>query len=140
VGGAAAETESPSVRGCTPDRGASAISQSLAQQLKAAGLSGLKKAGRAGRKPQGVTWWNFYFQVMEFLCRLLRHIPGKLLLVWDGLRGHQGRLIVCVRGNTPNLCPKTFGELSHYARKALRCMRRRPTLVAAFWQQANLFH
>jgi transposase len=39
----------------------------------------------------------------------------------------------------PNLCPKTFGELSHHARVALRRMRRRPTLVAAFWQQAELF-
>jgi hypothetical protein len=39
----------------------------------------------------------------------------------------------------PNLCPKTFGALSHHARAALRRMRRRPTLVAAFWQQAELF-
>jgi len=39
----------------------------------------------------------------------------------------------------PNLCPKSFGELSHHARAALRRMRRRPTLVAAFWQQAELF-
>jgi transposase len=39
-----------------------------------------------------------------------------------------------------NFCPNTFGELSHYTRKALRRMRRRPILVAAFWQQANLFH
>jgi len=39
----------------------------------------------------GVTWWNFYFrlfpgairsrQIMEFLSHLLRHIPGKLLIV-----------------------------------------------------------
>ena len=43
----------------------------------------------------GVTWWNFYFrlfpgsirspQVVEFLSHLLRHIAGKLLVVWDGL-------------------------------------------------------
>lgn len=39
----------------------------------------------------------------------------------------------------PNLCPKNFGELSHHARRALRRMRRRPTLVAAFWKQAELF-
>ncbi|HXJ93716.1 MAG TPA: transposase, partial [Terriglobia bacterium] len=37
----------------------------------------------------------------------------------------------------PNFCPKNFGELSHYARRALRRMRRRPTLVAAFWKQAE---
>jgi len=51
----------------------------------------------------GVTWWNFYCrlfpgsirspQVVEFLSHLLRHIPGKLLVVWDGLRSHRGRLV-----------------------------------------------
>jgi len=29
--------------------------------------------------------------------------------------------------------------LSHHARQALRRMRRRPALVIAFWQQAELF-
>ena len=47
----------------------------------------------------GVTWWNFYFrlfpgairspQIIQFLAHLLRHIPGKLLIVWDGLPGHR---------------------------------------------------
>jgi hypothetical protein len=39
----------------------------------------------------------------------------------------------------PNFCPQTFSQLSHYARKALRRMRKRPTLVIAFWRQAELF-
>ncbi len=39
----------------------------------------------------------------------------------------------------PNLCPKTFAQLSYRARRALRRMRRRPTLVAACWKQAELF-
>ncbi len=43
----------------------------------------------------GVTWWNFYFRlfpgtirsrrVVEFLEHLLRRLPGRLLIVWDGL-------------------------------------------------------
>jgi hypothetical protein len=51
----------------------------------------------------GVTWWNFYFrlfpgairspQIIEFLSHLLRHIPGKLLIVWDGLPGHRSRAV-----------------------------------------------
>ena len=92
-------------------------------------------------------------------------------MVWDGLRGHRGRLVWdFVREQQggiwleflpayapelnpveylwshwkhhelPNFRRKTFGELSHHARKALRRRRRRPTLVAAFWQQANLFY
>ena len=49
----------------------------------------------------GETWWNFYFrlfpgairspQIIEFLSHRLRHIPGKLLIVWDGLPGHRSR-------------------------------------------------
>jgi len=51
----------------------------------------------------GITWWNFYFrlfpgtirspQVVEFLEHLLRHIPGRLLIVWDGLRQHRSRMV-----------------------------------------------
>jgi hypothetical protein len=29
--------------------------------------------------------------LLEFLSHLLRHIPGKLLIVWDGLPGHGSR-------------------------------------------------
>lgn len=39
----------------------------------------------------------------------------------------------------PNFCPKTFAELSHHARRALKRMRRRPRLITAFWKQAELF-
>src|SRR5437763_305032 len=128
----------------------------------------------------GVTWWNFYCrlfpgairspQIIEFLMHLLRHIPGKLLIVWDGLPGHRSGAVWdfvrqqkgCLwleflpayapelnpveylwshwkQHELPNFCPATFGQLSHYARQALRRMRRRPTLVIAFWQQAELF-
>jgi transposase len=39
----------------------------------------------------------------------------------------------------PNFCGRDFGDLSHCcACRALACMRRRPTLVRAFWQQAEL--
>ncbi len=51
----------------------------------------------------GITWWNFYFrlfsgaikgpQIVEFLEHLLRHVPGKLLVIWDGLPGHRSRLV-----------------------------------------------
>jgi transposase len=50
----------------------------------------------------GLTIWNFYFQlfdnsigsqqVIEFLTHLLRHVPGKLLLVWDRLPAHRSRV------------------------------------------------
>ena len=128
----------------------------------------------------GVTWRKFYFrlfpgsvrspQVVEFLKHLLRHIRGKVLVIWDGLRSHRSRLVnhfvFAQRGRLhieflpayapelnpveylwgywkhhelPNFCPKHFSELSYQARQALRRMRRRPTLVTAFWKQAELF-
>ena len=31
--------------------------------------------------------------MIAFLGHLLRHLPGKLLVVWDGLPAHRGRLV-----------------------------------------------
>ena len=79
-------------------------------------------------------------------------------LVWDFVRQQRGRLWLEFRPayapelnpveylwsywkqhQLPNFCPSTFAQLSVQARSALKRMRRRPTLVMAFWQQANLF-
>ena len=38
----------------------------------------------------------------------------------------------------PNFCPRDVGQLSGAARRALRRMRRRPTLITACWKQAEL--
>ena len=128
----------------------------------------------------GVTFWNVYFrlfpgairspQVVIFLKHLLHHLPGKVLVVWDGLRQHRSRMVrdfVTAQGRRleleflpayapelnpveylwghwkthelPNFCPCDSWALSREARRALRRMRRRPTLVTAFWKQAKLF-
>ena len=49
----------------------------------------------------GITWWNFYFrlyrrtiraaEVIDILGHLLRHLPGRLLVVRDGLPAQRGR-------------------------------------------------
>jgi transposase len=108
--------------------------------------------------------------VVDFLSHLMRHVPGKLLVIWDGLRSHRSRLVQDFvkqangrleieflpayapelnpveyiwghwkQHELPNLCPKDLGQLSDLARRALRRMRRRPTLVTAFWKQSKLF-
>jgi transposase len=128
----------------------------------------------------GLTWWSFYFrlyegtvkspQVVEFLTHLMRHIPGKLLVIWDRLQQHRSHLVrdfvLEQRGRIqlefmpgyapelnpaeyiwghlkqhelPNLCAKDLTQLSDFARRALKRMRRRPTLVRAFWKQSGLF-
>jgi transposase len=45
----------------------------------------------------------------------------------------------CKQHELPNFCPKDLAQLSWAARKALRRMRRRKTLVSSFWKQAELF-
>ena len=133
--------------------------------------------GAVGRA--GITWWNFYFrlyrrtiraaEVADFLGHLLRHLPGKLLVVWDGLPAHRGRavkqFVAAQHGRLAleqlpayapelnpteyiwghlkhheraNSCAQTFGALKRHARNRLRSMQRRPTLIRAFWQQAEL--
>jgi len=37
-----------------------------------------------------------------------------------------------------NLCVKTIDEVKRYTRGRLKSLQRRPTLIAAFWQQAEL--
>jgi transposase len=39
----------------------------------------------------------------------------------------------------PNYCARNLGDLAHRARRSLRSMQRRSTLVCAFWRQAELF-
>lgn len=51
----------------------------------------------------GLVLWRFYFQiypgsikglqVIEFLKHLQRHVPGKLLIIWDGASIHRSRLV-----------------------------------------------
>lgn len=38
----------------------------------------------------------------------------------------------------PNLCPKDYWQLGEAARRTLRRMRRRPRIIRAFWEQAQL--
>lgn len=37
-----------------------------------------------------------------------------------------------------NLCAQTIGQVSDFARRRLKSMQRRPTLIAAFWKQTEL--
>jgi transposase len=65
----------------------------------------------------GLSWTNFYFrlfegsikspQVIEFLGHLQRHIPGKLLIIWDGAAIHRSKLI---RGYLKTLKGKIWVE------------------------------
>jgi transposase len=51
----------------------------------------------------GLTWRNFYFQlfpgairspqIVEFLKHLLRDIPGRLTIIWDGSPTHRSRMV-----------------------------------------------
>jgi transposase len=48
--------------------------------------------------------------------------------IWAYLKKHE----------LANLCPTRLSEVSSFARRRLNCMRRRPKLIRAFWQQAEL--
>jgi len=48
--------------------------------------------------------------------------------IWGHLKQHE----------MANLCAKSIAELAPFARNRLRSMQRRPNLIRAFWQQAQL--
>ncbi|MGH8649308.1 MAG: IS630 family transposase [Burkholderiales bacterium] len=128
----------------------------------------------------GMTIWRIYFrlypgairtaQALDFLRRLLRQIPGKLLVIWDRLGVHRSRKVrdfveglegrlqleflpayapelnpveylfgYCKGNDLANFCPNDLWELSAAARRAFGRAQRRPTLITAFWKQAELF-
>lgn len=49
--------------------------------------------------------------------------------IWGYLKQHE----------LPNFSAQNLTQLSDFAKRSLRRMRRRPTLVQAFWKQAELF-
>src|SRR5271166_4895621 len=87
--------------------------------------------GLPGHRSRAV--WQFVQQQRGRLW--LEYLPGyapelnPVEYLWSHWKQHE----------LPNFCPTTFGQLSNSARQALRRMRRRPTLVCAFWEQAELF-
>ncbi len=109
-------------------------------------------------------------QVIEFLQHLQRHIPGKMLILWDGAAIHRSLLVKNYLASTrrrivveplpayaPELNPVEYmwghlktheianllvsqaWELSVEATAALRRMRRRPSIIAACYSQAELW-
>jgi transposase len=112
------------------------------------------------RSPQVVQFLAHLLRHLD--CQLLVVWDGapthRSRLVWDFVRQQHGRLWLeflpayapemnpveylwshWKQHELPNFCPRTFGQLSHHARQALRRMRRRTTLVSGFWVQAELF-
>ena len=61
---------------------------------------------------------------------LLAHAPelNRVEFLWGLRKNHR----------MPNLCTQDYSALSYHGRGALRRMRHRPTLVAAFWKQVRL--
>ena len=125
----------------------------------------------------GITLRPFYFrvhensiqsaQVVALLRALLRHIPGRLLVIWDGAAIHRsaevkeflgkqgGRLWVeRLPAYAPELNPAEYlgGHLKEHevgnlvvqqgyelSPKATAALRRRPSLIVACWKQAELW-
>ena len=69
--------------------------------------------------------------MVPYLEQLPSYAPelNPVEYLWGHLKHHE----------LPNVCAKNLSELSHHAIRALRRLRRRPTLVAAFWKQSGLF-
>jgi transposase len=124
----------------------------------------------------GLTSWNFFFRIHEgavrgpqaadFLRAHLRHLPGKLLVLWDGAAIHRSQPVKAVLAEVgdrlwlarlpayapelnpveylwghlkekqlANLIARDAWDLSFFATRALRRMRRRPRIITACWKQ-----
>lgn len=64
------------------------------------------------------------------VARLPAYAPelNPVEAIWAYLKKHE----------IANLCLDTIGEVGAFARNRLKSMQRRPTLITAFWKQAEL--
>jgi transposase len=64
------------------------------------------------------------------IARLPAYAPelNPVEAIWGYLKKHE----------IANLCLNTIGEVGQFARNRLKSMQPRPTLITAFWQQAEL--
>jgi transposase len=103
----------------------------------------LHALGRQIRRPLLVIWDGLPAHrsalVREYLEALngaiqIERLPGyapelnPTEYIWGHLKHHE----------LANHCAGTFADLTHNARTRLRSMQRRPTLIRAFWHQAEL--
>ena len=66
-----------------------------------------------------------------FVASLPAYAPelNPMEYVWGYFKQHR----------LPNFCARDLDQLSAFGRRELRKMRRRPTLITAFWKQAELW-
>jgi transposase len=107
-------------------------------------------------------------QVRQFLKHLLRHIPGKIVVLWDGLAAHRAKLvrdwaaeqtrlrIVRLPAYAPelnpvegmwawnkgtqlaNVCEDDLRPILTRVRRGIRRVRRQPYLIWRFLDKAGL--
>lgn len=86
--------------------------------------------GLAVHRSRHVSQWVGRSGGAVTLARLPAYAPelNPVEYVWGHLKKHA----------LANFCPKDFAQLGREARRALRRAQRRPSLVRAFWHQAEL--
>ena len=86
--------------------------------------------GVATHRSRKVTAWLEEQHGHIAVARLPPYAPelNPVEAIWAYLKQHE----------IANLCLNTIGEVGQFARNRLKSMQRRPSLVAAFWKQAEL--
>ena len=106
--------------------------------------------------------------IRSFLRHLLRHVPGKIVVLWDGLQAHRAKLVqhfvaehsrlgvVRLPAYAPelnpveglwswtkgtklaNVCADSLAPVARRVRNGVRCANRRPALLWGFLDKAGL--
>lgn len=108
-------------------------------------------------------------QVRQFLAHLLRHVPGEVVVLWDGLQAHRAKLVrqwaeqqerlelVRLPAYAPelnpveglwswtkgsrlaNVCEDSLGPVTARVRAGIGVARRRPALLWGFLAKTGIF-
>lgn len=107
-------------------------------------------------------------QIRQFLQHLLRHLPGRIVVLWDGLAAHRAKLIRTWADEHPrirlvrlpayapelnpveglwawtkgtrlaNVCADSLDPVARRVRNGMRCARRSSALLWSFLEKAGL--
>jgi hypothetical protein len=75
-------------------------------------------------------------QVLVFLRHLLRHIRGRIILIWDNINPHKA--VAVKRFVLDNFAPRNLAELKIALRDAVQRIRMRPRLMRSFLEASDL--
>ena len=94
--------------------------------------------------PLLIVWDRLPAHRSRLVAEFVQHMQGQIVIEYLPAYAPELNPVEYLWGHwkqheLPNVCPQDLWHLSERARRTLHRLRRRPSLIVAFWKQASLF-